>query len=637
MPLGIAPPQGFAASSLVNSSSIAKQLGMVLDVKRDFNASGSSQSTTGSITAGSNVLTLASAIDFQNGQGISIANAGPLPSISAPTSATATAEGTTGSTTITYAVAALDGNGGVTAAFQFSVTNANATLSSTNYVALSVTAVTGATGYAWWRVSTNGTAPTSLGLIGITLAESAAGNNGTTINDTGLSIIQPPTGVPSNPPSSAMGDLLTSKILSGGGTTTIVLSTSANSTVSNAVVSHDDTASIQAALNALPPTGGVVYIPSGTYLINNTKLNIPNANFAIVGDGGDLSILLCGPIGYGTAPFSILNENHYLFYGVGFHSTLEVPVVAFAYTFNSAPTPSVVFDSCHFIDYYGANALLQMQGVRESSIRNCLFSSVAPSYSMTQTAIYFLENCINIEVHSSVIYSAQFTLNVGIIVWNNNNNTIGNQGIRIVNSLIIGTIMGIWSVQETNPNDFISVVGSMIDNVNRPLVIYSANNVLLSGSYFGGNGSSIMSMMDFVSVSGLVIDGCIITSYTNQPNGISLDSQVQDVAITNNYISGVSNAINVSGLTVNKLSAIQNNIGFNPVGNVPSPTMPASGVALTNPYPYTCRIAISGGSVSNIAIDGFYTGLTGGMFVLGPGETIILNYSVAPSWTWFGL
>jgi nitrous oxidase accessory protein NosD len=38
---------------------------------------------------------------------------------------------------------------------------------------------------------------------------------------------------------------------------------------------HDDTAAIQAAINALPTTGGTVYIPAGTYLIDTTrKINL---------------------------------------------------------------------------------------------------------------------------------------------------------------------------------------------------------------------------------------------------------------------------------------------------------------------------------------------------------------------------
>jgi hypothetical protein len=35
--------------------------------------------------------------------------------------------------------------------------------------------------------------------------------------------------------------------------------------------SHDDTAAIQAAINSLPSTGGTVYIPAGTYMIDTSK------------------------------------------------------------------------------------------------------------------------------------------------------------------------------------------------------------------------------------------------------------------------------------------------------------------------------------------------------------------------------
>jgi hypothetical protein len=51
-------------------------LDLVLDAKRDFGAAGSNQSTTGSITAGSTTLTVASTIDFRVGQGISVGGAG---------------------------------------------------------------------------------------------------------------------------------------------------------------------------------------------------------------------------------------------------------------------------------------------------------------------------------------------------------------------------------------------------------------------------------------------------------------------------------------------------------------------------------------------------------------------------------
>ena len=44
-------------------------------------------------------------------------------------------------------------------------------------------------------------------------------------------------------------------------------------TVRSATVSHDDTAAIQKAINSLPSTGGTVFVPAGTYLINARQVH----------------------------------------------------------------------------------------------------------------------------------------------------------------------------------------------------------------------------------------------------------------------------------------------------------------------------------------------------------------------------
>jgi len=51
----------------------------------------------------------------------------------------------------------------------------------------------------------------------------------------------------------------------------------------------------------------------------------------------------------------------------------------------------------------------------------------------------------------------------------------------------------------------------------------------------------------------------------------------------------------------------------------------------------TMTIIEYGGTVSDIALDGVSTGQTTGTFVLAPGEVIVLTYSAAPSWKWYGL
>lgn len=73
-----------------------------------------------------------------------------------------------------------------------------------------------------------------------------------------------------------------------------------------------------------------------------------------------------------------------------------------------------------------------------------------------------------------------------------------------------------------------------------------------------------------------------------------------------------------------------------PHGPQTAPTIPATTVALTNPFPFDCTVYLAGGTVTAVAIGGTATGLTSGMFSVPAGETITLTYSVAPTWTWLG-
>ena len=177
-----------------------------------YDASGSAQTTTGSIASGNNKLTLTSALDFKNGQGIIIANAGAACAISAPTSFTITPTGTAGMTHYTYAVAVVNGNGAVTTAFSASTTTGNAILSATNYNAFTITSSESPQAYAVWRTATTGIEP--LGFIGYFNCTSDY------CKDTGLPVVSPPFGIPSSPPASPLGGIFVTTIVSGAGTTT---------------------------------------------------------------------------------------------------------------------------------------------------------------------------------------------------------------------------------------------------------------------------------------------------------------------------------------------------------------------------------------------------------------------------------
>jgi hypothetical protein len=81
-------------------------------------------------------------------------------------------------------------------------------------------------------------------------------------------------------------------------------------------------------------------------------------------------------------------------------------------------------------------------------------------------------------------------------------------------------------------------------------------------------------------------------------------------------------------------------IGLNPIGFLPArglkaPSLPPSGATYVSNMPAEARVTISGGSVTDVRIGGQSTGLTSGMFLVAPGESIALVYSSAPTWRWF--
>lgn len=73
-------------------------------------------------------------------------------------------------------------------------------------------------------------------------------------------------------------------------------------------------------------------------------------------------------------------------------------------------------------------------------------------------------------------------------------------------------------------------------------------------------------------------------------------------------------------------------------GPLTAPAIPATTVALTNPFWVDCDVLVSGGTVTEITIDGVNTGLTEGFFPLRSGGTIALAYSddTGLTWKWWG-
>ena len=278
-----------------------------------YGASGSSEFTTANCVSGLPSLTLASTIDFVNGEGLSILGCGAAPTVTVPTVNVANI-GTAGSTTYSYAVATVDAGGGNSGyGTLVSTTTGNATLSGTNYNAIYIAPVSGARGYALvgrssgsptvlqympWEDPTSYTGSTasrtsnyvtvSVPGVGATLSffptwfvtlsgcsdssfngtfqVNSTGQNTFTYNQTasnstatGCTVTVDPTffdfgtayPLPNdlNVSSSTTNDIFVAAITSGAGTTSVNLSASPNVTATGQTVRHDDTAAWKAAIS----------------------------------------------------------------------------------------------------------------------------------------------------------------------------------------------------------------------------------------------------------------------------------------------------------------------------------------------------------------------------------------------------
>ena len=77
-----------------------------------------------------------------------------------------------------------------------------------------------------------------------------------------------------------------------------------------------------------------------------------------------------------------------------------------------------------------------------------------------------------------------------------------------------------------------------------------------------------------------------------------------------------------------------NGVACDPEGALPAVGVPATTVALANPFPFSCTVYISGGTVTAIAVNGATTGLTAGSIRVPANGSITLTYSAAPAWKW---
>ena len=437
----------------------------------------------------------------------------------------------------------------------------------------------------------------------------------------------------------------------------------------------DSTAAIQAAV-AAAGSGGIVFFPPGTYNVSGTIwLNTPFSGI-LMGSGVNVTFInATSP----TGDIFVTNSNAL---PVTFRDmTFTAPSLRTGgYAINRQQTPALLtVERCDFLNQYNC--------INASGILDVLRDVNINIYG--NNAIYIngggqiLDNVVvNYSTCVTPTGTAIFVASTGSLILSNCDLMWANVGLYLNG----GAPNGIYSIYAIN---------SFFDNCTFGMIIDGASEVsrcTFDQCWFSSaKDTGVRIANTSASSAGLSFNNCHIFFAANQGilassfagnwevtnceiganvsgvgAGISLAPAASNFLISDNIIGACGGSLafdygiyltpgSYAGpyplITNNKFIGnttpiadapqpgviIKNNPGYNPVGWIASPSVPTSASAYTNNYGVTCRVFVSGGTVSAIAINGVVTGLTSGQIILDPGETITLTYSSSPSWKWFGL
>lgn len=422
----------------------------------------------------------------------------------------------------------------------------------------------------------------------------------------------------------------------------------------------DDTDAINAAIQAA--ANAVLYFPPGTYSISGSL--VVDKIITITGAAPELTIIsTSSPVDdvFVVTQWKSRIKNLSITssvtrtsgYGInhGSGSSFSAINVGMSNMYNGLNL-SGTLDVANFITIRDfANNGIEISGGTDQKLLNIVMdNTVAPAGSgilIKKTGALFLDNCDIIRSNIDMQIAPGANQSVFAVYATNCYFDTATHGLLIGGSSPVERVKFINCWFSSHSADGIRLNNSAakaIDFVNCDIYGNSghginssfANDWGVSLSRIAGNGGSGVNLAasskkvriinNFISPTG---------GWNGNAYAIWINSGTYDhYEVRGNVVYG-----NISGTIVDSGSAtykrIMDNVGYNPRGNISAPTMPASGTAYTNDFGNDARVIITGGTVTDIKIGSTSTGLTSGQFIVGPGESITLTYSAAPTWRWF--
>lgn len=412
--------------------------------------------------------------------------------------------------------------------------------------------------------------------------------------------------------------------------------------------STDDTTNINSTIALANTAGGVVYFPTGTYVISGTGLTPIKTGVTIRGAGKGATVIKP------TAGFNA--------------DVISTPIPGTAGTAgfvqNFVGVEDLTIDGSNMTGTTaGQGNGIHFYGVRYSFIKNCNITAVPNWGVLLDGDITNFSYSIQVQgnriINGAAGIMATFS-EENFIAFNDilqaNLATAAAQPaftpqssvgylVRLVSGYcsLIGNVIGssgtytspAVQVENVGPT---RIEGNRFDQPRYQAIKTNAANSMIIGNQIG-NPSSVG------SVEGIRLgssNNTIIGNKFDLTNGAAHFTYciAEAAAEANNIIQGNNLAAGTSGtISLNAASTgnrVSGNTGYNPVGSVTPPALPAA----TNNFGSDATVYVIGPTVTGITVAGTVTGIVGnatGVTVRVPsGSTVSLTYSTGtPSWTWF--
>jgi hypothetical protein len=464
------------------------------------------------------------------------------------------------------------------------------------------------------------------------------------------------------------------------------------------------TAGIQEAINSLGGMGTVFIKASGSMYILSKGLVIPPPGVVIIGESGiqsvaNLSNQTGGLNGGGIIPAGVLG-NYTNYPILRFANGVNQDMLSTSAT--SVNNSAMLFLQNLWIDGNKANNTsghgINCGNYMQIFAKNLVISNFAGNGIYAVTSGHILED---VTVNANNFHGIQLAGGAGNCIFRN----VTTQGHANGVGIIVGSGAGApaqfsWLEVFVGTGDGVGLLGWNTNNnpgkwkitaagtggmgvylngcSNMNFEIYALNNGQSpSGTYpsnlnmpnFTGNESQCGLLL--LSCANLKISGQMQELFaTGQGNGVVFDYNTNNVELdfimqTNaaaylvnpRNISPTFSNINIKGTIISASPVLSNPYntsltgflfqikGFNPVGFITAPAVPASGATntVTNTNPYPVEVFING-SVTGIYVTPagktqtqIFGSVSNATVRLNPGDAIALVYTTAPTWTWYGL